>query len=582
MVNPTSHSNIYFRVSAPEEIPQADEAKLIFTQGAPRIYKRADIEKFKHIDCFLKLLYDVDPEPITNITDAINHNATPQCAATSTLKNHPTTGESTTAESPLPLISSKSLKSDQPAPLAINPDTSDKANVSSQTSRNFARLNFDDKRFDLLVAVFLKKEPFFNAASKELYQDPYLFEHIRENFYFVNSVSDESTLDLYSHVQKSLNYMNLEEAKQILASFSKPIGAYSPEDNSDEMPVAVKIALKIYLRSKFFDKETDASAHFEQLKQSHMEHTATLKEYHELIARNKEQAVDESTKVYGKNLMMRMLGIAKLKTELENKTPQTILTLKQKLHLSQFVEDSFLAKTAQECRAAIEANRELIEATFKQNLGAEWMEKRRDLMEYIIGPKDFFFEKYGIMVTKLNSGHYNLHHQNVEPCDEYTYTLDNLGPKELEEEIRKDVSRYVDVAKIPMSVTQRIRTKPDSTEIRILDEILPILKNWMYAQDEEVKEVKRKLIAFNSLEHLCIFPSDITIAEPGSSIQTTGSIKIKLYKFGKTFAFTMNLRDLIIRTLDSSESPSELIRREHSDWIMSNPPVMPNNVPVMR
>src|SRR6185295_9019431 len=117
------------------------------------------------------------------------------------------------------------------------------------------------------------------------------------------------------------------------------------------------------------------------------------------------------------------------------------------------------------------------------------------MMEYLVGPKGYLFDHYGLRPDIQASGIFHFRHKKYPQFQGlFGYSLTNNSLYDLEDEIRNDFTNR----KIPLParvVTQRVITKLQSTQVQELRKrILPVLQNWVNESLLAKRGAKRELL----------------------------------------------------------------------------------------
>lgn len=148
---------------------------------------------------------------------------------------------------------------------------------------------------------------------------------------------------------------------------------------------------------------------------------------------------------------------------------------------------------------------------------------RTDLLEYLVGPKGFLFARYGLTPEDQNSnslcfvpgliGQCASERQNhMDSKTHFYYSLGNLGPKDLEEEIRRDLQVAIERASTyhelfvikelpPAIITHSEITRvltPQQEHLRSL--LLPVASEWPEIEEDKKRTIFQALLEINHWE----------------------------------------------------------------------------------
>lgn len=211
--------------------------------------------------------------------------------------------------------------------------------------------------------------------------------------------------------------------------------------------------------------------------------------------------------------------------------------------------------------------------------------EREDLLDYLIGPKAFFFDYYSIFpkknfiadrhnsnrpfnpnypfiyirVNSINIGYSGRKKLLGAPhTSTYLgYRLENLGPYELEEEIRYDLRHHPERIP-PRLIQQNTITQQISPELqRLQKKIRPAILQWTLLEREQRNDILAEIIQYNGWEAYNIQPSDLELTIPELPPDTEmncytviGSLLINSGKQNIKFN-TFNFRLLILEEIQT-------------------------------
>lgn len=187
---------------------------------------------------------------------------------------------------------------------------------------------------------------------------------------------------------------------------------------------------------------------------------------------------------------------------------------------------------------------------------------RVDLLPYCFGPQADLFAHYNF--SNYSTSHYEHNDEEVfyyaftHPEVPYvfsggsvsvgypvcfTYSLDNDGPKHLEDEIRTDLqSRGVDLNKYPRLITDDKVTKQMSPEAVLMDAgISPMIDRWATLSDAKKSDIKTYLMNHNQWKEL---PAEFEICFDDVQTPTLKTGHVKL--LDRTKKFTMQTSDFFL------------------------------------
>lgn len=195
-------------------------------------------------------------------------------------------------------------------------------------------------------------------------------------------------------------------------------------------------------------------------------------------------------------------------------------------HLFDDPHITFMAKRASR---RLKAYRRCILSTLEKN---EADLERKDLLDHLIGPKNYLFAYYGIVpFDKPQKSSFpftfrplsmnTLNHQEFISTNPkgptLGYRLSNLGPKALEQEIRSDLAKganqvnFENIYPKPFIEVEEI-SYPISEELKSLKAVLlPQIKAWQSLKSEEQDAVIVQILKFNDWDIYQINPKQIQL-----------------------------------------------------------------------
>lgn len=448
-------------------------------------------------------------------------------------------------------------------------------NSSDTTTQGASSKEFRDKEIsfpnhtqEMLNVVFslvVGKEPFYEVLSEESFTNPFLFEEICDLIQYFHPEEDDATILKLKTYQ--IPYMPLEIAKKVLEGFTC-MKEIEPERFLNEKkeaiePELVKIAKKIVFEAIFLAEE-EVTEHFNAVRELHQEIDACEEMKNSLLERNK--TPKNETEKY---LLLSQMGgfvktietLTKKLTQLNEKTDFKQVSMKTKQRVSLLVNhfDPRIKEVALQAKQELDRYIESIKEALKR---CEADMTRTDLLEYLIGPKEYLFDEYGLIPRNEDSEHepeFAFKHKLARTVP-FRYTLDRDGPAYLEDEIREDMEQFLDSENIPERfIKVRTYTRPISEKIlQMQKEFLPLLNKWNspeIATTEAKLKLFKVLIEHNEWQQFEIKPEDLSFddvkeGEIKPSTHISGRVKVST----RTAKFKFKVSDFSL-LVPSSNNP---------------------------
>lgn len=404
--------------------------------------------------------------------------------------------------------------------------------------------------FAVAKALILEREPFYEVFSEESFDDPFLFEELSKILLYFHLEDGQALID---HLLKDqLPFMPYEIAKRTMRAFEEMRTQHPSmlEDNEGKPlpePATVAVAKQIIFNSNFLS-ESECSEYFDSLKEFQQEKLACeylseeLREQLPKLRNEVEKTIITSQILNYKQTISyceKNLGILLRKTDLK------ALPMMSRQHLSARANhpDPKIADLAKESQIILDE--------YKKNVlkGLEYCRadlSRKDLLDYVIGPKGYLFDDYGFFIDyRQNFPKSAFFHPSSNQLS-FAYSLANESARQLEGEIREDLLTATPDYVLPDHfIKDKTITKPVTPEVaKLRDTLLPVLKNWSTATAEQKNIVLTALLEHNEWNKFDIVPSDLTLV--CENISEDSAIKGTLQKFRNTFPVHFKLTDCVL------------------------------------
>ncbi len=369
-------------------------------------------------------------------------------------------------------------------------------------------------------------------GNDELNYHPELYEILKDALDYFNPGKNEELLrDLKEHQLRHITY---EEAGRILANYVRVEGKKDP--------VWVEVAKTIKLSRIYFKNERDIQAWTEKKKFYDKEFWALnqkiefhKKKFHDANLSQLEQSLEvariQSLSLY--NLKLHALAA-------EESLP--MICHQRASECSS--DDPAIRKMAQQSKEIVdEYKRILLQALSDSGANVD----REDLLEHIVGPKNFLFDEYRLKIGDgPGAAQYPFGHPlvlNGKKC--LGYSLDNLSPYDLENEIRSDLGKYISNDLPPRIIQSAEITRPLTPEVQNLRQFfMEKLVHWHSLEDDAKRQVIQKLIELSGWNEINIRAEDVVIHEievcPNHEVK--GSMSVKNHRFN----FFFNTYDFVV------------------------------------
>lgn len=438
----------------------------------------------------------------------------------------------------------------------------------------------DRSMFELMIELAVNKKNLFKLVSKDSFDNINLYEDLEGFIYFFSPTEKKHNIpSVLSDIKKNqLPYMKLSLAQRIAAAYERrPQQCMSSSACSDDpqqipVPQAVTVAKSVILacatqpkgkgdrllRSIGYLVEQKKIVKHKRAKKN----LALMRLFIRTIRPKPRSASFKVKKDHLTNQIEHLFALEQThKTEiasLREKLKSASVSMMMRSQLIAYVDDpennadSEIRELALNASNILESYKENVYSVLKST-DADM--ERKDLLEYIIGPKAFLFDTYGIVVR---TNIFNLHYRFISEQDHFKinplrFALDNDSPYALEREIRKSVPSVAD--KIKFVVTEDVYTVPESEKpavVALRKEILPALKFWALCNDEERNRVKQALIDFNNYGELGVAVKDF-------HIESITPQKIFGYIRDANFKFYINIGNFNIMLLEHNRWKSRSV-----------------------
>lgn len=361
----------------------------------------------------------------------------------------------------------------------------EKFGIFQQLQESRVQLKIAQPIFRIVFALIVDDKPIHQAIPEKLLVTP----------------------DLVETLEAAINHLHPKNAAQVIASIKNALPLLLTvaqvqeliKTASDAQFYLVAQAKEKFVQQHLFPTQKDAEEHFQTVRDNQVE----LELACEYIMRLEVSLVKHLSDAHNETLQPQIDGLKRVineyatkiqalrkKTDLSSQLP--MLTLHQ-LARQADTENGIVKPYAQKAQEILKAYRITVLEALKA-CGADL--SRGDLLEYLIGPKAYFFDYYGFKIDTAANSHSPFIKQITRDRSEtFTYRLENNGAYDLELEIWDDLNKSR-VLQLPRRcMTKKEYTKPQTrAALEIRSICLPILRNWQNAKDKEITAVKQQLI----------------------------------------------------------------------------------------
>lgn len=398
----------------------------------------------------------------------------------------------------------------------------------------------DKDIFNTMIAFVVEKKSLFDILSEESFYDPHLYENLNKCLTFLHL---RECAPLLQQIEEQLRCMPLPIAYRVYHSYED---LKKTEEADKPIPLFAQYAKSCVYKSKVFNTLEEAEAHFademvieEELRTCQHVLDSLLPELTTCRQQVKIDIINSQIDHLRDTIKWFSYKLKSLREITDYLSPKFPLSLS--LNLARHIQDPDpeLATLAASALARVQKYESDVLSALK-GCGADLT--RTDLLPYIIGPKAFLFDHWGFSLFNSRDPKFPF---IVEKVGVFSFTLENDGPQDLEEEIRMNLGRNERNPHKPRLIDNFEKTKPMTPELSALREfILPILDKGASATEEEMVQVKQRLIAHNGWDLYEITPADIEFVSLGSYPDIESG---KLNKWGRSRVFIMKKIDFLLR-----------------------------------
>jgi hypothetical protein len=379
---------------------------------------------------------------------------------------------------------------------------------------NLTRLS--RKWFNALKAVVVEKRQLHEILTDVDYRDPFLYENLVDCVHMLNMKGGDELLKTIRNTQ--LDFLNLKQAVAIMTGFAEAQRAQVSRLQQIPRPYAVIQADLMLCRSRLFfnsDKEADELFQSRQICNKELRLCEfLLMDLKEALKNPKNEMHKIFLHLQIKNLSRQIQFCQKTLENFQKKLSVQGMScaLLQRMQNYSHDESEFVRETVQLAKKELDVYRETMLKALDKN-GANM--KRHDLIEWIVGPKGFLLDYYGLKYDPDERPEYPFTNRHSN----FGYRLDREGPYDLETEIRSDLSIYQRADNLPPRLIKiDEKTKEITPEVKaILDKIMPFLKKFPTPETQvgtdAHQEVVTMLWTFNGWDKMGVDPKKITLDE---------------------------------------------------------------------
>lgn len=416
------------------------------------------------------------------------------------------------------------------------------------SSHCFECLVIDSAQFDMILGLMCGNKCILDLISTESFEDPYFYESLVSVMKYFCGEDCEKVLE---EQKEYLPYMSLETAKAVYKNY---LARLRQKENEDVMtldpmdcgpsvePLCVGFAKKIIANSIYFETELDASEYFYDLQFYQREVMAlkkTVKEQEQALLKNchKTEAALILGSISTANRSIEQINV-KLQKLYADCDPQKIK--KRRHYLASLYEKDewdFLRLRANESKIFVENyNNKMFKLL--EMCGATL---REDLMPYITGPI-FIYDEYGFVFEEpVSDKKWPFTHPAVKRGERFAYTLFNLGPWYLENEIRQDLSDHVWALRERI-IKEKLITKPMTLEAKILkEECLPKINYWAGIPETDKNAIIDRIIKYSTWDKFNIRSEHIKLTPPDEFQPFIVKGVLSLHRDFPSYLIRMNL-----------------------------------------
>ncbi len=330
--------------------------------------------------------------------------------------------------------------------------------------------------------------------SDKLWENPDLHEHLDHFFTTLFPISREIFLQKFDHDYLRCNILP-RNAWIILEDYAKRhssdwiIATLRRNPNCSDHPLCVQYAFRVAAQSMYYPTAEEAEKNYSEI-QRYQNEISKFDQRLQVLIKEKNSGLAD--------LCEQKFKLIEGETRSAEKAKNTYLGLKKNLEMlmeKRFVpyryqeyENSscpFMQYISQKGYESLEAYRacvvQLLQQSNERLYSSDPRENRRDLLEYLVGPKAFMFDYYDIFPVLIEERGKSLEaFTYIDPYffnyHKLSYQLQNPSPFDLEDEIRRDRLRIAEDHRVQISLPPRIVQEEEVT-IRLSNTMM------QYAQD---------------------------------------------------------------------------------------------------
>lgn len=353
----------------------------------------------------------------------------------------------------------------------------------------------------------------FQAAVDISLHNRFFYDNFHENSYLKN-------LDLYEEItavidflgvgkrdrkceeailkllQRQLRSMKLETAQAILHAYQKQPKTQEKSSTVQEVPFLVRAAHDIYIKSIYFEDEQAAKEHFEAMYELEKERITTemlLQAQEDVLAQNNAPQPRIMVEAHIKSMQTYLNELNKQWKEFSafDAPDQMTIQMHRNALRWEFSDNVTVRSKVLESKAVVEQYKShLLQVLKKSDADIS----RKDLLEYLVGPKEFLLARYGLNFgeSKDEKSPFTRPSLSIN----FRYNLYNKGPWDLEEEIRTDLTPYVSLPERFIK-QKEITMKLSDEQIAMRKDLLHIFKTWNDQTPSIQDKAINKVLSFN-------------------------------------------------------------------------------------
>lgn len=333
--------------------------------------------------------------------------------------------------------------------------------------------------FQAAVETSLNNKVFCEVLTEDTYCEHLdLYEQIQNIIEFLNFKNRDKKREEknYEYLNRQFHSMTLKTARVVASAFEKQqIGETGVKGK--KVPRLVQAAQEICVKAIYFDNEQIAESHFEMVSELEREQMVTESLLHTQkndLNVNRKLTTHRMREAYIKSKETYLADLNDKREVLATVSQPMNMLKHYNVSLREFDDIEAVRKEALKSKRVYESYRHHLLQTLESS-GADM--NRTDLLDYLVGPKGFLLDQYGIVSSPTaGTGNVEYPFQQQNVCREYH--LQNKGPWDLEEEIRTNLAKYTKYLPERLIKQREVTMQFSDAQMQMQKEMVPTFVHW--------------------------------------------------------------------------------------------------------